>query len=691
MKKLFKILLVISIIIGFAAGIYFYLHKQGFSAAKIFPKGAIAYGRITNVQDNLKKITASPFGQAILDINYEELAEKKIISRKQKDFAQTLKHSLLEESEDALFQKFIGQEVAIAVYPVDVNFHRLKNIKDFFNPALIKELFSGILISFRINPDVQFMEFMLTFLDKEVTDVPLKTEPYKNYTLRTMTIPDTHLEISFIRIKDLLVVGIGEGMVKKAVDVFEENKDFLETDTAFQQAKTKFMSSSEVEGYLDMTGIFSMLQKQTAKLSSFMSKKMKVSESEVRRVDMQLTEFFKKVDGLNILSFSAEWEEIAQQSYSLFFDEEKLDPQIAHIYTCPGTENKTVRFIPENILGYQWNNCFKLDNYWNQKGEELASIDRIKNFETTSGISIERDVVPYFGEELGGYIRDVQMASIPLIGEFPVPDLVFFIEVKSQEKIKNLLDTVSRNPFMMLQEENYKEIPLYYVPSPMGEVLQPGYCFLDKYLLVSTNRKLLKTSIEVYNNSQNSIEQNINFKSFVLGGTEKYRSIQFIKVDQSVQKLMDIFNWGMRWTLQKDRNKLAFRSGINKRLIAVKENIEELEFDLKQMREDMSTIKKHIQSLDAQNLNFKEKEEELAELQKNIQLKQQEINDGYAGKQEQEEILLDYNISTNSSELRQVYLNEIIYPLLGGLESIKAFGSKSMVNEEVIESRLFLQ
>ncbi len=693
MKKILVILFVIVFIFGIFAGIYFYSQRQKMVMEEILPEGALIYARTSDVQENLQKITSSPFWQSIMGINYERLAEKKIITKAQKIFIQKLKNNLMDAAQNKEIQKFFGQELAVAVYPVEFDFDKLKNITDFLNPDLIEEMFSGLILSVRIRPEAQFAEFVSRAFDLSATDVSFKTEDYKGHVMRTLIIPETEIKINFTRIKDVLIFGVGQHTVRKVVDVFKGDESSLMEAPVFKQAQKKFMDPSDLEGYVDMAGVFSMIKKQITRLSVFMREKMDMKTSETVKKEEQLRQFLKKVEGVNVFSFSTQWEEVFQQKYDVFFDEEKLDGQMTNLYSCPGVENKTSRFIPEDVFVYQWSNCFKLDDYWKQINTQMdeLSADQIKGIESMLEISVVGDILPAFGEEIGGYLQDVQFKDFPMIGEFPIPELVFFIKVKNRENVEKLLTKLTKNPFITLREEVYKDVSLHYASLPVGDDIQPGYCFLGKYLLISTNRALLKDSIEAYNNSVLSIVENDDFKLFALGGTKKYRSVQFVKMEKFIQNLRDVVEWATRRISQKDKNKLAFKTGSERRLADIKQNIKESKSILKATQEKIRSIEDEISESESKNLDFKEKKQALIKLKKNIHLKQQEILGAYASEQEQKEIIQGYRINMRDAELRQVYLNEIIYPVLNGFESIKAFGAKSTVEEGVMESRLLLR
>jgi len=171
-----------------------------------------------------------------------------------------------------------------------------------------------------------------------------------------------------------------------------------------------------------------------------------------------------------------------QAKTQLTYNLKEMKSEQADLLACPAGENRTIHFVPTDILGYQWSNCFKLEHYWRQISDEVKQLDpsqsKINEFEGKIGMNVANDILPAFGEEIGGYLKDIQVG-----GFFPLPEFLLFVEVNNESKAEQLLGRLQQQPLVSLQEENYGGTLIKYLALPLGENIQPGYCFLENYLL----------------------------------------------------------------------------------------------------------------------------------------------------------------------------------------------------------------
>ena len=55
------------------------------------------------------------------------------------------------------------------------------------------------------------------------------------------------------------------------------------------------------------------------------------------------------------------------------------------------------------------------------------------------------------------------------------------------------------------------------------------------------------------------------------------------------------------------------------------------------------------------------------------------------------DIVQEYEKSAPDPEMRQFYLDEVIYPILEGLKSIKAYGLRATIRDDVFNSSVFFK
>ncbi|VAX35194.1 hypothetical protein MNBD_UNCLBAC01-2000 [hydrothermal vent metagenome] len=704
MKKLLGILIALILVSGIFAGGYFYFqkYKKALPIEEVLPEGVLFYTKMSNVQSNVKKLESNALWQSIMNLDYILLENEGMISEQQSTFIEVLKNNFSNSINTPLFQKIFGQEIALAVYPFTIDFTRLANITAGLSPDVIEEIFSTAILVTRVAPEVQFAEFMIQMWEgKSKSEVSFEKKEYKNRIIHVVTVPDISINVGFTRMEDLLVVGIGVKSIQRVIDGIESKKDFLETDPSYKIAQKKFFAKADTRGYVDVEKVTGLIKKEAARFIDIMQKKRNVQKSEVSTVKTQMKEFFKKVEGLTLFGFSSHWGEVTRQKYALFFDKNQIDEDIALLYTCPSEENATIRFIPESIVGYQWSNCFNLNYYWSQikkeinkptgSEEDISPMVRIKATERALGVSIEMDILPIFGDEIGGYISGMQFVAVPMVGEFPIPEIVLFLEADDLNKAEKVLKKVTTNPFVVLQEEDYKDVSIHYAALPLGASVEPAYCFIDKYLLIGLNRNVLKRSIDVYHDAAASIEKDKDFKEFFLSKEKKARSMQFVKMDALMQNTREVIDWSMQWLLQQDKSKSAFKSGAEHRLVDIENNIAEGQGALENFMEQVTVLDDEILKLESVGENIEVKQEELRQLKEREILQKKELEDLQMQKKEQTEMLQGYQDNTQGARQRQIFFDEILYPVLDGLESIKILGGKTTVDSGVMESESFLK
>ena len=74
------------------------------------------------------------------------------------------------------------------------------------------------------------------------------------------------------------------------------------------------------------------------------------------------------------------------------------------------------------------------------------------------------------------------------------------------------MQKATKNPMFQLKEERYKNATIYYFMSPLP-IIQPGYSFIDDYLVVAVNKSLLQQSIDAQNDKSLSLAEKPSFRT----------------------------------------------------------------------------------------------------------------------------------------------------------------------------------
>ena len=685
MKKIIIICLCIAAIVAIGVGIYEKTKGPSFGISSILPQNVSIYVELHDVEKNFKTLASMPVWEGIRSIDLNRLMEKNALNGQQVMFFNLIKDQLLEVVNNPLAKRLFGHDVAIAVYPLDYDATLLAQEMKVLSPKFIEEILSGLFLVTRVDKDVQFAEFVSRFFKQFGPNVSQGQVEYKGEIIRTIAISDIGVKFGIVRLNDLLVIGVGEKAARVSVDVYKRDKPSLAEDPQFAKSQNRFLKPSSVVGYFNFVEFIKELKNQEDNIMSFVGSAVGDAQRNV-----QWTKILAKLSGLKAFAFSSQLTPVIRVDSRLIYDADALDAEYAPLYTCPSSKNKTIDFTPQEVLGYHWGNCFKLDYYWAQMVKEVerlgASASKIDEFEATIGLSIEKDILPAFGEEIGGYIQDIQVGGL-----FPIPKFLFFVEIANRPKAEKLMSKLEELPFVMFQDENYNGTLIKYLALPLGQDIQPGYAFLGDHLLISTSRKLLQDSIDVSHDTSLSLQVHPDFKEIDFGLTDDNRSVQFIRIGQVVEKAKGVIDWSTQWTASRDRKAEAFKAGSSKPLEEVKANIVLKESELEVIRDRLILAEDDVWNLESKGMDASVKQTALNELQNQLDAKKNEIVIENERKEELVSIAEEIDDGSLDPALRQFYLDEIVYPVLDSLKSIKSFGLRSTVYNDAFESSVFLK
>jgi gas vesicle protein len=257
----------------------------------------------------------------------------------------------------------------------------------------------------------------------------------------------------------------------------------------------------------------------------------------------------------------------------------------------------------------------------------------------------------------------------------PMPQLVVFVKVDKKEAIDRILGQFTQGG--SLQSESYKGADIKYVNLPFGMAFQPAFCYVGDYFLFSLGREPIKGSVDSYSGAAKSLFENEDFKSINNGLMDPANKISFVKVDILLQKGKGICDWAVRWltfmTEQQKKVKEMMAAQTDK-LNAEIQSLEKELADINAKINDPANSPEAAAELVAQ---AKEKESML-EMNRE-QLDQFQVRGRQGGGPEK-----DFDAA-----LVQLWLDKAVYPVIDGLQSLKAAGSKTVFTDKSIETEFY--
>ena len=275
--------------------------------------------------------------------------------------------------------------------------------------------------------------------------------------------------------------------------------------------------------------------------------------------------------------------------------------------------------------------------------------------------------------------------DINVEGLFPMPEFVACFKVKNKATIEKALDSLLKGGNIPLQSEGYKGVDLKYIALPFGANLQPSYCYIGDYLLVSLGRKSVKESIDTSKGGLKSLLENEDFKAVNQGLTGECNSVYFLKVDVLMQRAKSICEWLYGWMELAEKQAEKYKETAKGKSDAFAAGIARDEADLEKSKTSLRSFEEEIEVLKAQGANTAAKQAELDNLKEDITWKQKMLDEN---KKSLEQMRASANREPPEKKIAlpliKLYLDELVYPVLDGLQTVKAVGSKSVFGKDML-------
>jgi hypothetical protein len=707
MKKILVVMLIVILVIAVGFGIFFLIRGE-VAFEDVLPEGPVLYVKFSDVEAHVKRLTATKLWDSLRRIDYSLLGGKDQ-ARQRETILRTLQQAGSNPTAQAVLRKMFGNEFAFVIYPVSLDIAALLEGAPGSMANLTGEITSSVFLITRIDPTIQFAESLAGFLNQGGSGPRMETVFYGKYQIHMVTLLDVGMKLAFVRIKDILVIGIGDKPLRSIVDVYQGRQKALRTDSRFQkvmrgQGKSASQSAGDgkagLSGYLDTGRLITTLKKEMHHFLNWQEEAIRKTAADapeeagpkIAEAKRQWEEGLKRLAGFESFAFAAYLGDIPTFKFDVLMNKAAWDPQMAASYACPPAENGTLRFVPQEALGYYWDNCFDFNEFWGQIKEGIASVQReagrpvMEDVPQVMGMDLEKDILPVFGHEIGGYLKGIQAG-----GAFPIPHILFFVKIKDKEGAGRLLTAIGEQVPFILQEEDYKGIKIKYVVSPLGEEVQPGYCVLGDYWLVAIQRQTLKTSIDAYNDPSRSLPGAPAFQKIDFGLSGPNRWAMFARVGEIAHDLEGAIEWGKTWIASQDTQKDAFRSGSERRLADVEKEIAAQKEELVAAKSRIAALDDEIWDRQSRGIDVSALQAEMDQLKEGVKTLEGGIALSVERKREMAEIIHGYKGGLADKDNRDTILEGVIRPLLKSLVFIKTLGARMTLQDETLETILFLK
>ncbi|HSV43012.1 MAG TPA: hypothetical protein VLJ10_00515, partial [Candidatus Bathyarchaeia archaeon] len=416
------------------------------------------------------------------------------------------------------------------------------------------------------------------------------------------------IELGYIKLGDFLVMGLGEKTVRVTVDVWAGEREGLSQDPLWKQLQERALLGSDKTGFFRYADFMAGVREA---MQQFPAKGRPLDAATQARID----ESFRYAEAFNAFFFSVTYGKVWHGLMEVSFDLQKMPDEIKKVYNQPAGANRSTAFIPSDVIMYSWTTMMGLPFYletWQREEKR----NQPPEADAQNPVAGEAEAVPgmptpvqgalaamdtsglskMFTDELGWFFSGFKISQIA-----PVPNLVIFLGVQDPAKVETFLAEKLRSTLPVpLQTENYNGVTISYLGGiPFLTGIEPAYCMIDGFFLVSTQRELLKKSIDLKAAGSGGIEANPVVGQAGYGLLDQGNGMMFIQCDGLMNSLLELVHWANRWADVQFERRQAFKKGSEQRLVDVKAEMEKKQQELDPLEQQLVTLQEQKAALEA--------------------------------------------------------------------------------------------
>ncbi|MCD4780483.1 MAG: DUF3352 domain-containing protein [Candidatus Omnitrophica bacterium] len=705
MKKTLLIVFSFFVVVIGSLLFYFFVLDRGITYENILPEGPLVVLRTSQTKESLAAFTDTPIWKSVVNINWDEALEKNNVTKEQIQQMELIVQTLQSRDFQSFVSKFFGQEVVLAIYPTNLTFNRLIDVRTNFTPALTLELLENVYLVTKITSEARVMELYARHLNNLGGAVKKEVAPYGDFDIHILTAPLFDVQMTMVRIKDYLIIGTKESKIREVIDYYSNKEKVLSRDTKYLKAKESFLEEASIDAYFDLDLFFNYLREQSVKvIDELAAMKVYFDDPDMyqMQLDMAQAEINKVTDemtGVNTIAVSTTFGRDSKTKMSLQYRLEEMTEKLAKVYSCPSTSNRSLNFIPASAMYYQWNNCLDYDfkevlqKTGSMNDAEALEIDQVKAvldvFEQAFGINLLDDVVPHLGDEIGGYLSGITIEGI-FGGNVPIPNLVVFFSVKDKNKILEQLDKLKKVPLFMSSDEDYKGHNIVLLKTQLSQNVIPSISFVDNYMLITNNPELIRNAVDTLRKEIPDLSSTKGFQQVNFGLIGKNRVVQYLQLQSLNDEIRELLEWVNKKLKKDELVQSASVSGKKMRLDDIRQSMEKKEDSIKRM-------KKELQDLEAE-IGRKQESQEDAELEqvRYMRIEEEILEIGVLLEEDhlrEREAMVDlekFNLEDMPADVNRYYLDRIVYPIMDGFKFMESYGARTNNSNGVIDTWMYL-
>ena len=648
-----KIIWILSIFCVVLLGLWLWSQRPGLRVEAVLPSQPLVYVRLDHVEEHINQVIHSEFGKNVAAINFPDVLNRNNFSLKDtKDF-QHWQRDLGRIWQNPLIRRLLNKEAAVAIYRQGDSYQ--------------------VFVVVRLTLSTRIAELLSQLSHQWSGGAISRRQKYHGRVVNHISFSRPGLGLGYVRIRDLLILAPESlGHLDEIVDVYQHRSVPLSADSSYNFVRQN--------GYPFSDGLL------------FVNFNL-ISDFWRGEMDSRLTSLGYQTAAFPVYGLSYMPGVVSKFKLIVGLDQKYMTSGIRKTFACPALANDTLKLVPVNAILYSWGGCYDFAQAWSTAKQRLAerpelaeSIETFKHrLERHFHMNMRTDVLPILGHEIGGYLTDIDME-----GSYPFPRLLVFMKIQDRAKAESLLDKFTEHPVTTLYREQYNHVDIHYITLPLGAHTDPGYGFLGDYLLVASSRQLLKQSIDAYNDSFHSIVSDDAVEQFSLDKGGKFHYVTLLKTAELSRRAQDFLGWIDKYLSGRiSMAAVSKQDGDNKK--------QELDEVIADKSAELVLAQKKLHQLKTSSLSLLplEDPETVNGAIQNLSRETDALRDDIAKyKEDKEDIsrLMDnYASGAQSDKLTMYNMDNVLSPVLKGLESINAQAVTVRFGDKVLETEFLVK
>ncbi|MCF8057451.1 MAG: DUF3352 domain-containing protein [Desulfocapsa sp.] len=510
---------IVLIIVLCGLGLVFFLKnkpQQGPVAADFLPSDVLFYGEQLDFTEMHQAFIDSRLGKTLNHLDYDGIAadlgspEDAIMKG-----AEELWKKSIEIFESPGFDELLGKEFSLALF----------HAKSFSaaNPA--KALEERLLLIARPRHNTGVLQLLAPLINR---DIEQSTVQYGIHTITRYKV-DEENTVSTATVKGLILAAFDERLVRKSLDSYDDGKDTLSTNDDFQRLRKSFLKAR-------LFVYFS--------LPALCDQGRMIAENLQKDEQKEFLALLEQWRGWGAAAYGA-WrdEGIVRDKTEILYSKEKLDPHVAELFAVQPVENGTMAMVPSGTLLYYWTNTLNLPLIWGmyvdtvvQQQPEALDVLR-QELRDSVGVELE-ELLAMIDKEFAFIVKDIDREGIPL------PRVAGLVQLKNPKRFLEIFNALLQEADIPFSTKVYKGRDITYWGMAPQEGLQPAFCLLGDYLLLSNSIDLVKQLVALESTPQKSLFQSAALEAVKGQLAKKNNSATYVDIAHLADALKDLVTWG---------------------------------------------------------------------------------------------------------------------------------------------------